>query len=166
MPYNGPTLVQPYSLIKYLIWLLLLLLPVQASAQSINVISCTDVDASVTSTSPVVVIAGCAVTAGPQGVIVATAQASTTCGTTATESVQLFGGSVPPVDGSPVPGGATAMTPLLHQNGCNTGSLITKVTGAFVGTASGTYYITVAISTNNGAQAATWVNQSIQLLTY
>lgn len=156
--------MQPYSLLKYLVWLLLALFPAQASAQS--VVSCTDVDASVTSTTPVVVIAGCAVTAGPNGVIIATAQATTTCGTTATESVQLFGGSAAPTDGAAVPGSATSMTPLLHQNGCNVSSLITKATGAFIGTAGLVYYITVAISTSIGAQAATWTNQTIKILTY
>lgn len=166
--YNGPTVVQPYSFIRWLAaWLVLaVLLHAQAAAQGINVISCTDVDASVTSTTPVVVIAGCAVTAGPKGIIIATAQATTTCGTTATETVQLFGGATAPTDGAPVPGSATAMTPLLHQNGCNVGSLITKVTGALVGTAGFLYYITLAISTSTGAQAATWTNQTVKILTY
>lgn len=167
--------VRPYSFIKRLAALLLLaamaMLPKPGAAQVIAAISCTDADASVTSTSPVVVIATCAVTAGPQGVIVAHAQASTTCGTTATETVQMFGGlaggpTTIPADGAAVPASMTAMTPLLHQNGCNGASLITKVAGAFVGTPGLLYYVTVAISTNNGAQAATWTNQTIKVLTY
>jgi hypothetical protein len=153
-------------LLRSTIIVLLSILAAPSRAQVVAVQSCSGADANVTSTTAMVVLSGCSVTAGPKGIVFATAQAETVCGTTATEGVQMLIGTTQPTVGSPPPGGMTAMTPLLHQNGCNTQLIQTSVSGVFIGTPGSQYWIAVTLSTSSGAQAATWNNQTVKVITY
>jgi len=137
-----------------------------APSQAASALSCTDSNANVSSTSPVVVIGNCAIAAGAAGVVIATAQAETTCGTTATEGVQLLIGTTQPTNGLAPPGGMAAMTPVQHQNGCNSSTLVTGISGSYVGTPGALYWVTVVVSTSTAVQAVTWNNQTIKILTF
>lgn len=154
-------------IIRGLLLLILALLPTTAFAQAPAVLQCTGADASVTSTTQVVVIAACSIVAGPKGIVYATGQAETTCGATANEGVQLLIGTTAPTLNAAPPGGMTGMTNLLHQDGCNYNPpVFTSLAGSFAGSPGFRYYITVTLSTSDPAQPATWNNQTIMVLTY
>lgn len=67
---------------------------------------------------------------------------------------------------SPIPGWATAITPLLHQTACSGQFFITTIAGAFTGSAKTKYWVDAAIATSDTSARATWNNGTITIFTY
>ena len=156
---------------KWLIGLLVAMALAQpATAQS--VVNCVGTNTTVASPIPTVVINTCNVTAGPNGIILATATAEVTCAVN--EKAEMFVGTgSSPVGGSTiaVPSGVQYITRQFDQTGCAVGktTLITiagaldaTMFGAGVGTA---YWIGVDIFSSAGGPV-TWNNNRVDVFTY
>lgn len=65
-----------------------------------------------------------------------------------------------------LPGGLTAMSKLVHQNGCSPNFLITAVGGAFLGQPNTNYWIAWTIQPDADGHLASQNNNSVTVLTY
>jgi hypothetical protein len=65
----------------------------------------------------------------------------------------------------PVPGGMTAMTPVMTENSCVGTFSIPAIAGTFTGSPNAQYWITVAVYSTAGGRAL-WANSSVRIFTY
>lgn len=158
-------------MIKLLVALALIVTGASSAALAQSVQECAGTNTSVSSSTPLIVINVCNVTAGPNGIILAIATGTTTCAVDQTAQMFVGTGSSPVVATAiPIPFGVIGITVPFTHNGCSTGASITTVVGALDATTFGggvgtAYWIGVAINSTAGG-AVTWNSNRVQVFTY